>query len=44
MNSPRFDTPTSAAESNYAYKIVGDKRIELTFLPPTEKKFDRAPV
>lgn len=44
MSTLRFDTPTSPVESNYAYKIVGDRRIELTFLPPTEKKFDRAPV
>ncbi len=44
MTSHLYDIPTSAAEQNLAYKIVGDRRIELTFLPPTEKKFDRAPV
>ncbi len=39
-----YDTPNGAGEQTLAYKIVGQRRIELTFLPPTEKKFDRAPV
>lgn len=44
MTSPLFDIPSAPVEQNLAYKIVGNRRIELTFLPPTEKKFRRSPV
>lgn len=41
----RYDIPVSSSEEQIlVYKTVGDKQVHLTFLPPTEKKFDRAPV
>ena len=35
---------TIADRAELTYKVVGERRIELTFLAPIEKKFDRAPV
>ena len=41
----RYDIPASSSEEQIlVYKTVGDKQVHLTFLPPKQKKFDRAPV
>lgn len=39
-----YDIPVEAKEGVYVYKRTPQKNIELRFLPPTRKVFDRAPV
>jgi acetyl esterase/lipase len=44
MHDDRFVAPVCDGEQALIYKKVGDRQIDLLFLPPTVKNFDRAPV
>lgn len=39
-----YDIPTHSGEQQLVYKRVGERAIPLIFLPPTQVKYDRAPV
>lgn len=40
----QYQAPNGRQEQELTYKIVGEHSIPLYFLPPTEQKYDRAPV
>lgn len=40
----QYIPPVGAEEQEITYKIAGEHEIKMYFLPPTEKKYDRAPV
>ena len=40
----KITIPTGSVEADLVYKVIGDRRIELTFLPPYKKKYDKAPL
>ncbi len=39
-----YDKPLNNSEQSLIYKSVGERQIELTFLPPTIRKYEYAPV
>ena len=40
----KITVPNSGAEANLVFKTVGDREILLTFLPPTNKFYEKAPL
>lgn len=36
--------PSGCKEADLVYKVIGERKLELTFLPPYEKKYDKAPL
>ena len=45
MMNENYTTPTATDDrQDLIYKTVGDTKLDMIFLPPTEKRYDRAPV
>lgn len=44
MNENLFDIPVGTAEQTLTYKTVKNRKIDLTFLPPTKRVYDKSPV
>jgi acetyl esterase/lipase len=42
--SYRYDTPTGNQQADLIYKALGDREIMLTFLPPLQPVYEKAPV
>ena len=40
----KITIPTGAQQADLVYKVIGDRSLELTFLPPYEKKYEKAPL